>query len=608
MRLHKFQLRGKFKTLSNFKLDFANKDGIALIIGNNGSGKSNILEALSSVFAGLYDHKHNPSFKYQISYFLSKGGDNNYLVTVDYDGKGKYTVTDATGEISLTPAILPSQVVCCYSGEDSRTWEDYYQPFYFDYLADWLKGSAVPTSRMVYINKYYWDVALLTLFLSDFSTNPELAVFCREALGVEQIQEVEFVFDNKTRRKWKKSPVTVLVDELNPGKIANVTLTLADLKLRINYLLETATGQVSFLRYLAAAFLPKDDKLINKINIKINGGIPASALSEGEKKQLLLRAVLDVISDDESLILLDEPDSHVHISRKAEFHKMLAPYKTRQSILTTHSPTLTHAFKPEHIIMLTKDEAYHTKTVDAKKRQVIAKLTDGLWSYQQQNLVLNSKKDILFLEGKYDETFISAALSKLQAKYSTYEQLSFEYVPCNGAKAIKEMMQKFPPQEGQTLFAIWDRDGAGWDAIKEVMGETANSWNDNNFGSYKKQGTAWIVPYPKWAGFGNGNFTVEDYFSFEKLTEMLLLGARSFESLPRSKDVIKSHLSDACGEFEVEEFEHFKCLFDLLLKIKNEQGAPSAPPDAPSDPSEATSGAAPAPAGASEAPAGGAAG
>lgn len=572
MRLHKFHLQGKFKTLSNFKLDFTNKDGIALLIGNNGSGKSNILETLSSVFAGLFDSKHNPPFRYQLSYFLSKVVDNDYLVTVNYDGKGQYKVTDAAGEVSLTPAMLPSQVVCCYSGEDSRTWEDYYQPFYFDYLADWLKGSAVPTSRMVYINKYYWDVSLLTLFLFDFSATPELAIFCREVLGVEQLQEVEFVFDGRVRRKWQPSPVTVFVDQLNPKRSTKVKLTLAQLKSRVDYLgLETGSGQRTFLRYLAAAFLPKQDRLIKEINIKINGGIPASALSEGEKKQLLLRAVLDVISDEESLILLDEPDSHVHISRKAEFHKMLAPYKTRQSIITTHSPTLTHAFKPEHIIMLAKDEDNHTKLADSKKREVIANLTNGIWSYQQQNIVLDSKKDLLLVEGKYDEIFISTALGKLQDKHPEYEQLSFEYVPCGGAKGLKEMMEKFPPQEGQTLFALWDRDVAGWDAIREIVGETTTYCNDKEFGSHRKQGTTWLIPYPKWAGFGEGNFMVEDYFSFEKLTELFLLNAKSFESLPRSKDVIKSRLSDACGKFVVDDFKHFECLFDLLLRIKNEQ-------------------------------------
>ena len=54
MRLHHFYLKGQFKNLKNFKLDFAGKGGIALLIGNNGSGKSNILEAISTIFFHLY--------------------------------------------------------------------------------------------------------------------------------------------------------------------------------------------------------------------------------------------------------------------------------------------------------------------------------------------------------------------------------------------------------------------------------------------------------------------------------------------------------------------------------------------------------------------------
>ena len=40
-----------FKNLNNFELDFTDKCGITLLIGNNGSGKSNILEAISAIFA-----------------------------------------------------------------------------------------------------------------------------------------------------------------------------------------------------------------------------------------------------------------------------------------------------------------------------------------------------------------------------------------------------------------------------------------------------------------------------------------------------------------------------------------------------------------------------
>jgi len=43
-----------YKNLDTFTLDFSNNDELTVLIGNNGSGKSNILEAISSIFTALY--------------------------------------------------------------------------------------------------------------------------------------------------------------------------------------------------------------------------------------------------------------------------------------------------------------------------------------------------------------------------------------------------------------------------------------------------------------------------------------------------------------------------------------------------------------------------
>lgn len=64
MRLKSLHIKG-YKNIDDLSLDFTTKDGITLIIGNNGCGKSNIIEAISSIFAGLYENRvHKPDFDY----------------------------------------------------------------------------------------------------------------------------------------------------------------------------------------------------------------------------------------------------------------------------------------------------------------------------------------------------------------------------------------------------------------------------------------------------------------------------------------------------------------------------------------------------------------
>src|SRR2546428_9759474 len=66
MRLNKLAL-SNFKNLNNFSIDFDGESITTVILGRNGTGKSNLLEALIIIFRDL-DLGEPPAFKYQISY------------------------------------------------------------------------------------------------------------------------------------------------------------------------------------------------------------------------------------------------------------------------------------------------------------------------------------------------------------------------------------------------------------------------------------------------------------------------------------------------------------------------------------------------------------
>ena len=59
-KLKSLSVRG-YKNIKEIAINFEEKNGITVLIGKNGCGKSNILEAVSSIFAGLYkDRFHKP--------------------------------------------------------------------------------------------------------------------------------------------------------------------------------------------------------------------------------------------------------------------------------------------------------------------------------------------------------------------------------------------------------------------------------------------------------------------------------------------------------------------------------------------------------------------
>ena len=81
----------EYKNIKDIAINFDEKKGITVLIGKNGCGKSNILEAISSIFAGLYKNRiHKPKFDYIINYEIKghdieiKFVDSKYTFSVDF--------------------------------------------------------------------------------------------------------------------------------------------------------------------------------------------------------------------------------------------------------------------------------------------------------------------------------------------------------------------------------------------------------------------------------------------------------------------------------------------------------------------------------------------
>lgn len=559
MRLEKLHIKTRFKNLFDFVIDFSNKEGITVLIGNNGSGKSNILEAISSIFAGLYNSKFKPSFDYALTY--SK---DHYKVSINFDN-GAYDLTVNDTPDNLKREYLPSQVISSYSGEETRLWREYYEPFYKDYIKA-IRGATLPSQDLVYVNKFYWNIALLTFYFYDFTTFTDIRDFCQKILGIERLNQISLSFDKNKLKSWEANPVVNFVKAINPAEEANIQITVETLKERLSYL----TNERDFFKYMAAAFMPKNDKLITDIHLDINSNINSECLSEGEKKLMLIKLILEVVGDENSLILLDEPDSHIHISRKQDIQQLLKQYDTRENIITTHSPTLTHVFENKHITMLTKN-ANNDSQVEAKEKQeIVHELTKGVWSYQEQNIFLNSNNDILLVEGKSDETFLKEALKRLQKTTTSYVDLKFEYLPCGGADGVKLMTKKFKPKVRQSIIAFFDSDSVGWSSINKVFErDEHNKFNSSNFNSVRKQGDIWVAVYPPRPYFrGGSNFSIEDYFSKGILNKYVLFNFKGLDSYI-SKDKFKRTLEEKCVHFPDAEFRFFKLVFDLILNIKS---------------------------------------
>ena len=555
MKIDELQVRSDFRNLKGLTLKFDTAHSTNIIIGNNGAGKSNILEAFSSIFRTLY-YGDKPEFEFDFSlrYHTSMGAK---VVISSIAGRGFKMKVDDNQIPFSDKRYLPKRIICNYSGEDRRIYEAYYEKIYNDFYSQVIHSKGNDTLKMVYVDKDIWRIILLIMLVTR-DDHEAYDSFFKDVLGLgdNNAVSVQIQVDDKELERWKRNPnpayfyIQTLADQLKEeGRISLDDINKADL------------AAETLFNYMTNA-----QRVIKSIHIKLNG-YDSGFMSEGEKKLMVIKFILESIADEDSIVLLDEPDSHIHISRKKELKNYFDSFDHRDNIVTSHSPTMTATFDDKAIIMLDIDGG-HAKVIDRDKQQIVSELTRDMWSLQEQNIFLTSHKDILLLEGEWDEAYLTAAKKAFHEK-GEYTDIDFACLPCGGAEQLVRLQSRFTPKAGQMLFAFWDADKAGVEAMQKVFND---KYKKDNFGIARKEGSVWFAFYPSWRR-NIPNFNVEDYFTKRVIRSYIT----SFKSLVDiiQRDALKKKMAKDCetGQIGYREIMHFNKVFSQIRKIKQVDAA-----------------------------------
>lgn len=553
MKLLGFKVSSYYRNLKGLKIKFDKNMSTYVLIGTNGAGKSNVLEALSSVFKTLYyDSSRNFEFDFYLKYemlnhnilLIYNEETHNFVFKVD-----KVEVDNAEVDEMLAQ-YLPSRIICNYSGEDSRIYESYYKEPRELYTKELIKGTTTHSLQMMFVNKDYWKIIFVVMACCKDQV-VAFGNFLTDTLGVKTIDNITLHVDEKELDGWSNSAPALYLRQLL-ARTAGRSIAIDD------FCPNSEDALVIYNNLVGVYELIKDN-----FDVTFNGGIDTAFFSEGEKKMMVVLFMLEALSDEKSLLLLDEPDSHIHIAQKGKLVSFLTETDNRENVITTHSPSLTTQFKDEAIIMLSADENGNAEVVDEDKAAIVKELTNDTWTIQEQNIFLNSNKDILLVEGKTDEVYISKALEVFK-KQGKFMNLTFSFLPCNGSDNLKMMSQKFHPKANQMMIALFDDDSAGW---KSICGALDLEDSDRkNFGCAQKKDDIWYAFIP--TKRNKGNFNIEDYFDRSVFLKLVM----SFKVLNEitEKKTFKQRLADLCTENKIadKKFEKFTQLFSFLKEIK----------------------------------------
>lgn len=606
MKLKKLQIK-KYKNLIDFTVDFESGKGLSILIGNNGSGKSNVLEAISGIFVNAYSAKAIHKFIYSLTYEI-KGKEVKLEQTIyrcQYYVDGKVI---AVKELALR-GLLPTNVIALYSGEDKRWWHNYYEPFYLKFTRDINAGTSNTLSpKMYYINKYYWDIALLSLV---YSTAEDDKQFLKETIGRDTVDHILLFYTQNVERHCKSELLKSFLQSVNlfsehskgpdgePVYLYAMTkesifdtygvrvfedfaamknfYMFADAKFLNNKPEEFNYYEKQLFDYFVQAYMPKDKKVIKNIELIYNG-FSAKDLSEGEKKLILIRSVLSFVADENSLILFDEPDANIHEGRKQQIYNLFAEYCKfdRQMVVATHSPILAQLANEKELLMLELENGKSTILTD-EKIEKIKKLSGTSWDVIGQGMMLRSSRPLVVFEGKTDVMYVKRALEMLKSRVTDYASLNVDFLNANGAGNVKSFidnLKAFVP-DSKKIVVFFDRDNAGKDGVQAITGISKNDGRVAHYQDIVQDNiTTSFIPYKD--GVTEGDFLIEDYFSWDDTIKAIVEDVipdrkHPIKMLPNLPDKIKKELEKRINKFEADEFNGFIPLLDKIVELTKEQ-------------------------------------
>ena len=408
----------QFKNLKNVTIDFDQDNWVTVVIGWNGSGKSNVLEALAVIFRDLMMGKRKPAFAYLLRYRIGQGTDTlhveidadpdrtreKYVIHVATDAEARGLETRAPRLLGEPPVSarrgqrltigaflkgegrhLPRYVFSYYSGESIRM-EEVFRPYLERYDGELRSGKDPGLKRLFYALPIHSQFVLLAFLIQE---SDGMRSFLLDHLGVDPGEGVESILFVLRQPPWKSSAPDgdprfwnargVVSDFLNrlydialaPTVIRrNVRVSLWNSKkLEFKYLF---VKDVHALARLVGSQKPADffrdvesthvSQLIDEVRIRMRlkdseGTVTFRELSEGERQLLTVLGLLRFTAESESLFLLDEPDTHLNPRWCVDYISYLEKFVHRDSpreMDTSHILLTTH--NPMAIAELEKEQ------------------------------------------------------------------------------------------------------------------------------------------------------------------------------------------------------------------------------------------------------------
>lgn len=495
----------QYKNLQDFTLQFNSKNSIDIFVGKNGSGKSNLFEALIEIFRHLDQfgkQENDIPFEYIISYEI-----NNTPIEIEW-ANGKLRINNDIDRKTLGQTLFPDHILIYYSGHNATvsTLASHYE----EVFRRKIRGANINDSRrFISIGPEYKSL-LLSLLLLQPEGNPARK-FIFNNLGIETLglskpatketteallrielcrpeyaigrDEFNIDLNDESDRYWKAEGITRdFLNTLNTciwNNDDNLTVTEGYLANEDKYIFFLSIEKLNnnFENKVQELFRNFDNlKTLGmladiSVPLKLVSGLEGNVthFSDGQFQSVYIYSIIELFKGKNCLTLLDEPDAFLHPEWQFSFLKQVIEITDLNSesnhiLMSSHSAVTLIPHNQKKIkffdIQNSKANCYELPKVIA-----IKKLSSDLIKYSEQEQLLSiinavqiENKPVLFTEGSTDPVILKEAWYKIYEKEMPF--IPFYAFSCTYINQLITDNRIHNEMKGLPVFALFDFDKA----------------------------------------------------------------------------------------------------------------------------------------------------
>ncbi len=399
--------------LKDFTLDFPQKidNNISVFIGENGSGKTTVLESITRIFS-WFIRNEKPDFEFELEYQVRVEDklmesstwsefNTNYIWVKLFSNKEIVDIECSIGETVLKGLkniraskelsaikqtikdkkfkLLPDAIAIYYAGESTNIKKivDVHNKEYSESIRELYNEEKEFSPRLFfYYEPFHFNLIFLALLSFEYGNVPE-------ALEKKiQYNTIHYFTINLKKPHWgnnelkpkegkfwgARGTVAVFLKQLH--ELASKTvetknsilLHFGSIEFNALHQLKNLYGtEKDFFNILEMTWL---NDLIQSVDISVTRHansqyfpVNSNTFSEGEKQDLIVLGINELVLKENSLALFDEPDTYLHPQRQRDFifelekHISSSVNIENDYIITSHSPNIVAGIKKENLFV-----------------------------------------------------------------------------------------------------------------------------------------------------------------------------------------------------------------------------------------------------------------